>query len=483
MRTIVWFRGKDLRLTDHEPLNYALSRGEVIPLFVLDPHFFRPDRAQELPHRIQFLLESLAALQDEIRAKGSRLVLATGRSVEVVPHLAELWQADEVVAQRWVEPFGRLRDDRIASRLAGRFRIFDGETLASPEKVRTQSGGVFSVYTPFSRAFRRDVTIGKPLAAPSRLPPLPALLPCGAFSVSFDGSNNLPTPADVGLNENPRIEPGGERAGFGRLKSFISEQLEHYDVRRDRMDLDGTSRLSAHLKFGTLSIRQVWHSVRTAKLEGTAETAREKYLGELLWREFTHYNLWHRPELLHSPFRREFLGFPWTPGSGDAWQAWMTGTTGYPVVDAAARQLLAEGHVHNRARMIAASFLTKHLLVHYRAGEAHYLKYLTDGDWAQNNAGWQWSAGCGCDAQPYFRVFNPTAQGERFDPEGAYVKRYVPELAKLDAKYVHAPATAPNDLLRRAGIVLGETYPFPIVSHELARKRFLALAATTIKAS
>jgi deoxyribodipyrimidine photo-lyase len=258
------------------------------------------------------------------------------------------------------------------------------------------------------------------------------------------------------------------------------------------MDLAGTSRLSADLKFGTISARTVWHATANLADEAlrtdraTLVSARRsaesenKFTNELLWREFTHALLWERPELLESPFRKDFIGFPWR-NDDDAWRAWTTGTTGYPIVDASARQLLAEGYVHNRARMISASFFTKHLLGDYRRAEAHYMKWLTDGDWAQNNAGWQWSAGCGADAQPYFRIFNPKTQGEKFDPEGVYIKRWVPELRSLDAKFIHAPYDAPALVLRAAGITLGRDYPLPIVVHEAARARFLETAAGHLK--
>jgi deoxyribodipyrimidine photo-lyase len=222
----------------------------------------------------------------------------------------------------------------------------------------------------------------------------------------------------------------------------------------------------------------VWHEAGRALDQ--ASLGYQKFTTELLWREFTHTTLWDRPELLNTPFRKDFVRFPWTTNA--AWlDAWKQGTTGYPVVDASARQLLGEGYVHNRARMISASFLTKHLLCSYQEGEAHYMKYLVDGDWAQNNAGWQWSAGCGCDAQPYFRVFNPISQGEKFDPNGDYVRRWVPELAALDAKYIHAPWTAPPLTLRAAGITLGKHYPMPIVDHAAARSLFLDTAKRALK--
>jgi deoxyribodipyrimidine photo-lyase len=238
------------------------------------------------------------------------------------------------------------------------------------------------------------------------------------------------------------------------------------------MDLPGTSRLSQDLKFGTLSARAAWHAA-TKALEGKAQ---ERFQAELLWRDFAHHLLFHRPMLLKEPNRPEFGRFPWELDPA-GWSAWTTGHTGYPVVDASARQLLRDGFVHNRARMISASFLSKHLRIDYRRGEAHYMKYLTDGDWAQNNAGWQWSAGCGCDAQPYFRIFNPVTQGEKFDPDGAYVREFVPELAGLDSKYIHAPWAAPPLILEAAGVQLGKSYPLPIVDHATSRDLFLKLAS------
>jgi deoxyribodipyrimidine photo-lyase len=471
-RTLVWFRGKDLRVTDHAPLCSAIEAGEVVPLFVLDPYFFAPERAQELPHRMQFLLESLAALQKNIEHLGSRLLLVAGRSVDVVPRLARELNVTRVVAQRWTEPFGRERDRRVAEALttAVPFTLFDGETLMPPETVRNGSGQPFSVFTPFARALRRNLPEIEPLPAPKALPPLPA-------DVHLE-SAPLPSLADLGIIENPRLQRGGERAARERLRAFLDGVVAHYDSQRDRMDLPGTSRLSADLKFGTLSVRSVWAAV--ARLAPQAPRAVEVYTNELLWREFTHASLWDRPRLLSEPFRPDFKDFPWAEDEA-GWQAWVSGHTGYPVVDASARQLLAEGFVHNRARMISASFLTKHLLVHYERGEAHYMKYLTDGDWAQNNAGWQWSAGCGTDAQPYFRVFNPTLQGEKFDPNGDYVRRYVPELAQLPAKFIHRPSEAPAKLLEAAGVRLGETYPEPVVDHAMGRDRFLKIAESHLK--
>jgi deoxyribodipyrimidine photo-lyase len=458
-------------------LHAAWQAGEVVPLFVLDPYFFDANRAAGWPHRMQFLLDSLHELQRALRARGSDLLVIPGKSVDVMPELVELLGADRVLAQRWVEPFARERDRRIALALGDRFELFEGETLAPPGLLRSGAGTPYSVFTPFARAFRQRVEIASPVAAPKTLPPIPA----DALERATARVVPIPTCADLGIERNARVQPGGERAANKRLRAFRLNALADYASDRDRMDRPGTSRLSADLKFGTLSPRQVWWEVERAS-PGT--DAAEKYLTELIWREFSHSTLWDRPELLQEPFRADFRGFPYRrPGDVPAlWEAWTEGRTGYPIVDAAARQLLEEGFVHNRARMISASFLTKHLLISYQAGEAHYMRYLTDGDWAQNNAGWQWSAGSGCDAQPYFRVFNPLLQGKRFDPEGDYVRRYVPELEGLPARHIHAPFAAPASVLEAAGVTLGDSYPEPVVDHKQARERFLELAKAHLRA-
>jgi deoxyribodipyrimidine photo-lyase len=468
MRTLVWFRGKDLRVHDHAPLHDAVGKGEVIPLFVLDPYFFDPARARDLPHRIQFLLDSLHELRERITSLGSRLVVVRGRSVDVVPRQAAAWKVDRVVGQRWVEPFGRERDRRVASSLRVPFELFEGETLLTPGRLRNSSGQPFSVFTPFSRAFLSAASIDRPLSRLRSIPPLPS-------DVRWD-DDALPTCESLGIGRNPRVVRGGERAAVERLRRFVEGPGPDYHEDRDRMDHDGTSRLSQDLKFGTISARTVWNTVTEALGDTPAGRG---FRNELVWREFAHSTLWDRPDLLENPFRPEFEDFPWHYDEAH-WRAWVDGTTGYPVVDAAARQLVAEGFVHNRARMIAASFLTKHLLTDYRLGESHYMKYLTDGDWAQNNFGWQWSAGCGCDAQAYFRVFNPTLQGSKFDPAGDYVRRWVPELAGLPAAWIHRPWEAPEPVLHAAGIRLGTTYPGPIVDHGCARARFLETAKAHI---
>ncbi|MFN8012564.1 MAG: deoxyribodipyrimidine photo-lyase [Holophagaceae bacterium] len=464
MRTLVWFRGKDLRVADHGPLRQAVEGGGLIPVFCLDPFFFAPARARALPHRMAFLLDGLRSLQANLAHLGSRLIVVEGRAVERIPELAARWRVDRVSAQAWVEPFARERDRRVAAALGAHgipFDLHDGATLVPPGSLRTQAGAMFGVFTPFARAFARAAAVPSANPAPRALPPLPAGLEAVPEAA-------IPTLADLGIPENPRLVRGGEKAARARLKAFLAGPISRYREGRNRMDWDATSRLSADLKFGTLSPAAVWWAV--AERFGAGHDADvDAFLNELVWREFAHHLLWDRPDLLEHPFKPAWEGFPWLADEA-GFEAWSEGRTGYPVVDAAARQLKAEGFVHNRARMVAASFLTKDLRISWRRGEAHYLRWLVDGDWAPNNAGWQWSAGCGCDAQPWFRIFNPASQGRRFDPDGDYVRRWVPELAGLDARWIHAPWEAPEDLRR------GLDYPAPILDHARARADFLAAA-------
>jgi deoxyribodipyrimidine photo-lyase len=465
VRTLVWFREKDLRVNDHPALESALASQQVLPLFVLDPSSFAPERARQAPHHVQFLLESVAALEQNIAALGSRLLLASGESHSLIAELARRWKVERIATMAWTWPSGRELERRVRQATNVPCELFEGETLAAPGSLRTTGGTPYSVFTPFARAFAKQTRVGRPLPAPEALPPLPR-------DVAEDplGRAPLPTLGELGIAPNTRLQRGGETEARARLAAFLQRSVRFYHEKRNRLDLDGTSRLSCDLKFGTLSVREVWSRLHEREGEG-----RSLFANELCWREFSYATLWDRPELLDEPFQARFERFPW--GGDDAgWQAWVAGQTGYPVVDASARQLLGEGFVHNRARMISASFLTKHLLIPYARGEAHYMRYLTDGDAANNNAGWQWSAGSGCDAQPYFRIFNPVTQGKTYDPDGAYVRRWLPELAQLPTRFIHEPWSAPAAVLEQAKVRLGVDYPSPIVEHSVARQRFLDTA-------
>jgi deoxyribodipyrimidine photo-lyase len=409
---LVWYREKDLRVEDHGPL---LEAGDqAVPVFV------GPARTP--------LAGRLGDLAFRLEALGSGLVHLPGESLETLPALARSLGAQAVLAHGFSEPGARRLEARLAEALPCPLRLFQGETLAGP--LATQTGGPFRVFTAFHRAFLRTVLVPRPLPAPDRLPSLPGELP------------RWPAQA---------LEPL-------HLDAFLEDGLSGYAQARDRLDQEGTSGLSVDLHFGRISAASAWAAA-------SGRPGGDVWQRQLVWREFAHHLLRQWPELLTQPFQPGFVGFPWE-ASRERFQAWAEGRTGFPVVDAAARQLLATGLVHNRARMIAASFLAKHLLLDYRLGEAHYLAHLQDADVPNNSMGWQWSAGCGCDAQPWFRVFNPVLQGQKFDPQGTYVRTWVPELAHLPAKAIHRPwETGPHP-----------GYSAPIVDPHAAREHFLRTA-------
>jgi deoxyribodipyrimidine photo-lyase len=443
-RNLVWFRGSDLRVADQAALRAAAKSDELVCVFLVPSD-------QQRPGHDRFLRECVRSLGSAVENLGGRLDVLEGDPRSRIPGLAEELGVDEVHTTGGTLPGDVRLDGDLAARLGDRLRLHPGHTLARPGSVRTGSGSPYAVFTPFSNKFRDTVTVDTALPVPDSLPAPPA-----------DWS---PKPVAFAPPDNGSSFAGGEDAArerLARVPSLMSDYPEH----RDRMDLDGTSRLSADLKFGTLSPREVWH---------VASEGGFVFRTELIWREFNYSIAATRPEVLTEPFRPAWRGFPWRADEQD-WTAWRDGLTGYPIVDAACRQLLAEGFVHNRARMVSASFLTKHLLIEYSRGEEHYLTHLVDGDPAQNNAGWQWSAGCGCDAQPWFRIFNPMTQGKRFDPQGDYVRRWVPELRSMPSRWIHEPWLAPASTLEEAGVRLGTDYPQPIVDHKTARERFLATA-------
>lgn len=465
MRTLVWFRGKDLRLRDHQALSEAVAQGEVITVYVADPEMFCPNGYEQSPHRMSYLHAALGELTEALRTKGGELVVLRGKPEVRLPPFVAKHQVDQVFTQRMAYPGAREQTHRLVATLSVPLREFDGEALFAPESIRNGSGRPYSVFTPFSKAARRSLEWTRPL-------PLPKALTAPSATVLAE-HQGLPSSGELGIRTNPALVTAGERAALGRLRTLIDRTIEHYDETRDALALAGTSRLSADLTFGVLSPRQVWYSVHSA-VEPSA--SRERFLTQLLWREFAYSTLWDRPNLLTAPFLEKFREFPWRSEPND-FKAWAQGLTGFPVVDAAARQLIREGYVHNRARMIAASFLSKDLLLDFRLGEAHYLKYLVDGDLALNDLGWQWASGTGCDAQPYYRIFNPITQGKKFDPLGDYVRTYVPELARLQTDTIHCPWEAGKLSLLAAGIRLGKDYPLPMVDHPSAHKRYLALTA------
>ena len=459
--TILWFR-QDLRLADN-PALHAAAAGPFLPVHVLEDGAAAPGSAARW-----WLHHSLAALAAALAARGAPLLLLRGDPCRLIPDLADRIGAAEVHAGRQTEPLARRRDAETHAALetTGRRLVLHRTALLhEPHRVRTSGGTPFSVYTPFSRAVFASLDgLPPPLPAPDRLTAV-ASAPEG---LTLGDLGLLPVP-DWAAEFSQHWTPG-EDAAQARLAAFLEHGLADYaDRRNDPAAAWGTSGLSPHLHCGEISPRQVWHGARETGGKGL-----DTFLKELLWREFSHHLLWHRPELPEAPLRPEFAAFPWRRDAA-VLRAWQRGRTGYPIVDAGMRQLWRIGWMHNRVRMIAASFLVKHLLQPWQDGAAWFMDTLVDADVAANSASWQWVAGCGADAAPFFRIFNPVLQGEKFDAAGAYVRRWCPELARLPDRYLHRPYEAPDAVLRAAGVTLGRDYPTPLVG--LAEGRARALAA------
>jgi deoxyribodipyrimidine photo-lyase len=456
---VVWFR-RDLRLHDHPALAAALRDGaRVVPLFVFDEGLLRG--RWPAPNRVWFMREAVGSLAADLEERGARLCLRLGRPEGVVPAFAEEVGASAVYVSRDYGPYGRARDSRVARALEQRdirFAAKRGTLIHEPEEVETGDDRPFTVFSPYRRRWEA-LPVREALPVPGRIPVPDALMVGRMPSLATLGCDG-PTARDI-------PEPG-ERAARARLDAWVRGGLAEYDERRDLLADDGTSRLSQDLHWGLLSPVEV-----LARAGGDGAGA-ATFRSELCWRDFYHQVLWHTPRVTREPFQAQYHDLRWE-SKPEYVEAWRAGRTGYPVVDAAMRQLVALGWMHNRARMITASFLTKHLLTDYRIGERFFMEHLTDGNIAANNGGWQWAASVGTDAQPYFRIFNPTLQGQRFDPDGDYVRRWVPELIDVPTKYIHAPWTMPDATQREAGCLIGKDYPEPIVDHKQARELALAL--------
>lgn len=460
--TLIWLR-QDLRLGDN-PALLAAGTAPVIPVYILE------EAAQDAHYpgaAARWWLEgSLRALAAALEAQGSRLILRRGKPAEVLDELIAETGATRVLWNRCYDPASVARDSAIKMALTARgvsVQSFNGSLLYEPWELKPATGGYFRVYTPFSKAAHKQ---GEPfapapapanLAAPRQWPVSEALADWGLAPTRPDWAGGL----------RARWIPG-EAEGSRRLNQFLKEGLSRYADRRDRPDIDGaTSCLSPYLHAGNLSPRQVWHALRQAIAKGTGSDGADKFLSELLWREFCYHQLYHNPGLREAPLDARYRHFPWREDAA-ALARWQRGQTGIPIVDAGMRELWASGFMHNRVRMIAASFLVKHLLLPWQAGRAWFEDTLVDADLASNSASWQWVAGCGADAAPYFRIFNPVLQGEKFDPDGAYVRRWVPELANLPAAWIHKPWLAPPLFsAAKAG------YPAPMIDLSYGRQRAL----------
>lgn len=457
MRALHWFRS-DLRLRDNTALAAAAGRAEALAcVFVLDDRLLRGSRVG--PPRLRFLCDALQALAVDLDRRGHRLLLRRGDPVREIPRLLDQSRAGLLSFNRDPGPYARRRDLRVrqAAEKAG-VEVLERKdrVLFESGEVRTGSGGPFRVFTPFRNAWMRKLREeGGPPSRAVRLPRPIARLAAG----------RPPSLAELGAAEDEtEIPRASASAGRRRLARFLAGPVGAYAERRDFPAVDGTSRLSPYLRWGLLSPRA---SVEAAREIAAREPRRAKgagkWLDELVWREFYSAILEEHPRVLRGSFRPELAAVEWDDDE-ERFRAWCEGRTGYPFVDAAMRQLAREGWMHNRARMVVASFLTKDLLLDWRRGEAFFMERLVDGDPASNNGGWQWAASTGADAQPYFRIFNPVSQGERFDPDGGYVRRYVPELEGVPARFLQKPWLAP---------VPPKAYPPPIVDH--ATQRRLAL--------
>ncbi len=474
MRILHWFR-KDLRLDDNTALCEAHhdAKGDVVPFYLSEPAILsRPDMAAA---RVRFVLESIAALKRDVEACGSSLALAHGDAVAGVVRAARTVGADAVYWNDEYEPQLRARDAAVEAALIREgfgVKRFHDRLLIPPGLVTTAAGTPFVVYSPFRRACEQH-----PLAEPH--------VRITRFASHEFPQRQLATLEQLGF-EQPTATPwpAGEAAAHARLERFLDgidsaahEGLAGYDTHRDFPAVRAVSQLSADLRFGTIGIRRVAHAALTAaEQDPRLSKPVGKFVSELRWRDFYAQVLFHHPHCERGCFRKEYDALPWS-GTPEQLEIWKQGRTGYPIVDAGMRELLATGFMHNRVRMIVASFLTKDLLLDWRHGERHFMRHLLDGDLANNNGGWQWAAGTGTDAAPYFRIFNPTSQGERFDPEGAYVRRWVPELTRVPGKYLHRPWQAPPLELASSAVTLGEHYPHPMVDHAVQRERALAMYA------
>ena len=472
-----------MRLADNPALTAALSTGgPVLCVFVRDtqsPGLRPPGGAARW-----WLNHSLAALATDISTKGGRLDIFAGAGAEVIVQLAHAAGAGAVLWNRRYGEAERAIDTAVKTALkdAGvATASFNGALLREPWEVKTRTGTDFRVFTPFWKAVRALGDPPAPLPAPARLTASP--LPAGAPQpVSLASLRLLPTKPDWAGGLRTSWTPG-EAGARARLADFIEGGARGYADNRNRPDLPATSRLSPHLRFGEISPRQIFHAVRARQASGEMmDSDADKFLSEVGWREFSYNLLYHFPKLDSVNLQSRFNVFPWKAPSSHHLRAWQTGHTGYPIVDAGMRELWQTGYMHNRVRMVCASFLIKHLLIDWRMGEAWFWDTLCDADAANNAASWQWVAGSGADAAPYYRIFNPMLQGEKFDPAGDYTRKFVAELARLPAPYIHCPWEAPPQALAEARVTLGKTYSKPIVDHAVARQAaldaFAALGAT-----
>lgn len=463
-RVIHWFR-RDLRVTDNTALDEAARRAQqVIPVFILEDAFRTgPDVGAA---RLAFLLQSLESLRKNLAELGHTLIVRRGKSEEMLPKLCKETGSQAVFANKRYEPYAQARDARVFNALNAAgfgFELFKDAVVSEELEILTQAGRPFTVFTPYSKAWKAKAAIPAPRAKLK-----------GTFNIEHSTSNiqseSLPGDSgELGHALKQSVTAAGERAAMEQLRKFMAGPVFEYAANRNFPAVDGTSQLSPHLRCGTIGIRTILAALAKAREKATPaqKPSCDVFLNELIWREFYLQVLHNFPHVTKGAFRPEYDALQWSDNR-DHFQAWCEGMTGYPIVDAAMRCLNATGNMHNRLRMIVAMFLTKDLLINWQWGERYFMKQLVDGDMAANNGGWQWSAGTGTDAAPYFRIFNPVTQGEKFDPTGEFVRRWIPELAGLPDDIIHQPWDSPLALI-------GTGYPARIVLHEMQRPKCMAM--------
>jgi deoxyribodipyrimidine photo-lyase len=463
-RICFWFR-RDLRLYDNVGLRRA--RDEADKLFTV---YLVDGSHEHWPHRngdrLRFKLDCVRALADDVESAGGTLIRrVTEQFGEEFLNLSDELDLDAVYWNRAYEPYERERDERVREALTQQgvsVETFKDQVLFEKREITTQKDDPYKVFTPYSNNW-------KSRKKPSPVEPVESI-----DSPEGVESGRCPSVDELGLET--RLEdrgwPPGESAARDRMREFLREPVLDYDEVRDRPDLDGTSRLSPYLRFGLLSVRELYRGCRNRFQEADRTEGIETFVDELIWRDFYHQILWNFPRVATGNFHQKYDALEWRWDERQ-FEAWTRGETGYPIVDAAMRQLNETGWMHNRLRMIVASFLTKDLLIHWKHGERYFMNRLLDGDTAANNGGWQWAASTGTDAVPYFRIFNPVSQSEKYDPEGDFIRSYCPELSSLSADHIHAPFDADRETLAEADVSLGDDYPEPIVNHTTARERAL----------
>ncbi|MDB6097102.1 MAG: phrB [Francisellaceae bacterium] len=456
--TIVWFR-KDLRLHDNPALNAAINQNfPIIPLYIIDSN------NKDLilgKNSLWWLENSLFKLDESLKAKGSHLILKIGDPLVIIPKLIKTFNVKAIYWNNYLVP-AQLTQDKALTKILLKKNIevfnFYNHTLLNPLELKNLSGKPYQMFSAFAKAAKDHIKIKSLTASPKKIPAPP-------LGISSQSVQELKTKGIESKKELNQFWQAGEKAALNKLNLLLEDKLSLYKDERDFPAKDSTSFLSPHLHWGELSVRLLWQKLQ---LHSHSDT----FAKEILWREFAYYLLHYYPNLTHIPIRAPFQRFPWKPSKNNL-SAWQNGQTGYPLIDAGMRQLKTIGWLHNRVRMVVASFLVKHLLIPWQEGAKWFWEYLVDADLANNSMNWQWVTGCGVDAAPFFRIFNPIIQAKKFDPQGEYIKHWIPELKDLPIKYIHFPMNAPKELLEKINLKMGIDYPYPIVDHVLARQKAL----------